>query len=201
MHDGKTLACKLLHARQHAHGVAVIERARRLVHHDRLRVLGKRAGNQNKLLLSAGDVGVHAVRQMPNADALKRLFRPLDLLAARRSEYSHVGARAHEHDVAHLVVVHRGVGLGDIGNLPRTFAHRKIAQILAVYANDSLIIAVQAQDAAKQRRLAHTIGPEHVHEHAVRNARIHVAQHLMFPVGEAHMFDIYTQILRSLVMR
>ncbi len=42
---------------------------------------------------------------------------------------------------------------------------------------------------------------EHVHEHAVRNARIHVAQHLMFPVGEAHMFDIYTQILRSLVMR
>ena len=93
------------------------------------------------------------------------------------------------------------MGLGDIGNLPRALAHRKIAQILAVYANDSLIIAVQAQDAAKQRRLAHAVGPEHVHEHAVRNARIHVAQHLMFPVGEAHMFDIYTQILRSLVMR
>ena len=99
-------ARELAHGGQYAHGVAVIERARRLVHDDGARVLRDGARDEHELLLAAGDLRVGAVAQVRDADALERVPRLVHLAALRRAEQAHAAAGAHEHHVEHLVVVH-----------------------------------------------------------------------------------------------
>ena len=70
-HDGQSLARQLANAREHAYGIAVVKRARGLVHDDGLRFLGDGARDEHELLLAARDLRVGAVSQLFDANALE----------------------------------------------------------------------------------------------------------------------------------
>ena len=187
LHDGESLAGQLPHAGQHTHGVAVIERARGLVHDDGLGVLGQCPGNEHELLLAAGDLRVGAMGQVLDADAGQRLVGTLQLGFPGRGEHLQVVSRGHEHHVDHFVVVHRRVRLGNVGDLAGALAHRKRTQILPVHQNRAAIVRGKPQDAAEQGGFAHAVGPEHVHEAPIGNGERKVVQNLAASVGEAQV--------------
>ena len=187
LHDGESLAGELPHAGEHAHGVAVIESARGLIHDDGLGVLGQRPGNEHELLLAAGDLRIGAMGQVLDADAGQRLVGSPQLGLAGRGEHLQVVAAGHEHHIDHFVVVHWRMRLGNVGDLAGALAHRKRAQILSVHQNRAAVVRGKPQDAAEQGGLAHAVGPEHVHEAPIGNGKREVVQNLAASVGEAQV--------------
>ena len=139
--------------------------------------------------------------QVLDADALEGCVRPAQLRLAGRGEHLQVVSRGHEHHVDHFVVVHRGVGLGNVGDLTGTLANRKCAQILPVHQNRAVIVRGKPQDAAEQGGLAHAVGPEHVHETPIGNREREVVQNLAGSVGEAQVGHIDAHSFFFRVMR
>ena len=188
--DGEPLAGKLPHARQNAHGVAVVEGACGLVHHDGLRVLRQGSGNERHLLLAARDLGIGAMRQMGDADLVERLHRAVLVGLARVVEQTQVGSGAHEHDVDDLVVVDARMRLRDVGDELGALADGHLPQVAPVDQDLAGVVGVEAQDAAEKRRLAHAVGTQHVDKRAVGNGEADVVQDLARTVGKAQMLDL-----------
>ena len=84
--------------------VAEIERRRRLVEQQDVRLLGERAGNDDALLLAARERGETAALQGERAGGRERLARDGQVARALELERAEVGIAAHQGDLEHGVV-------------------------------------------------------------------------------------------------
>ena len=180
--DGEALAGQLANAAQHAHGVAIVERRSGLVHDDGVRVLRQRPGDKHQLLLATGDSRRRAMRQAGYAHALESLPSALHLVGARNPKGARLRSGAHKHHVEHAVVIHGLVRLRNVGYRAGTLAHAHLAQVAPVDSDRAGIAVLKAEHAAKQRRLARSVGTQYVDQAAVWKVKVNVPQHVIGPL-------------------
>ena len=130
---GIALCRQTAHHLQYPQLVAVVQRRGGLVHHQHLRLLRQRTGDQHQLLLAAGEMGEVPLPQMGRAHLLQRLVRLPYLGRARLLEGVQLTGRAHQHRVQHRVAEGGRVDLGDVGDASGPLTGRQGREILTVH--------------------------------------------------------------------
>ena len=151
-HDGRGVS--MSGAQRHAQVCvgAVVECAGRVVQQQNFRVAGQRAGDQQALPLSAGQV--RALRVQVRVQSVRQLQQIRRLRVVNRPVYALLGNLASQHDV--LV---RGVGVHHVG-LERNAEHAvqrlggNLLDVHAVDQNFALVHVVEAHQQKQNRALA-----------------------------------------------
>ena len=184
---GIAVPAQVLHDGQDGKLIAVIERGRRLVHQQDLRLLRKRAGNVHKLLFAAGQRIERAIRKLPDPEPVKGFpCRPF-LRPARRTERGQRVRRAHQHRVAHGEAERHPVRLRDIGDAVRALARGERACVRPVDHDRAGIALLFAQDAAEQGRFADAVRSEDRKQLAGRGVECDARKHRRFLICKAEI--------------
>src|SRR5690606_16702977 len=167
---------------QHVHDgelVAQVESGGRLVEeHDRS-VLGDHPGDLDELALPAGQVGVAAVGEPGDPQALERGVHPfLDRVRAGRRP------GAHGDDVAHPQLVGGVAVLGHVGQHAGEPAGSHPVQVRPSVADRAGGGDAGPGDGGEQARLAGTVGPDETEQGAGRDDGAHRCEERAAPVGD-----------------
>src|SRR5262245_15897811 len=173
--------------------VAEVEARGRLVEHDELRLLSKRACEQNELTLAARNHGVRPVAQMLDAEAYERLSRHLAVMRRWPAEQVAVRGAPHQHDRLDREREGRRVQLRHVSNAARSLADRIGRERPTLDLRLAGKRPDQPEQRLQQRGLAAAIRPEQRQHLALRERHVEPASDHAVTVadgevmaGEAH---------------
>ena len=155
---------QLTHPLQHPQLVAVIQRGCGLVHHQNIRPLAQGAGDENQLLLAAGQGGEVPLRQLCHAHLLQRIHGMLFHPRRGRAERRQLPGQTHQRGVQHRIAEGGTVDLRDIGDVLRRLPPGQRAHVPAVQLDGAGIVRQSSQQTAEQRALARAVGAQHREE-------------------------------------
>ena len=168
---------------EHAHRGAGVQGARRLVAQHDLGVVGKRAGNGDALLLTAGELAGIVALFVSQAHQLEKLARTLGAVGLRHTAMHLEG----EHDVGqHRTLLEQAEVLEN-----HTDGRAQVEQLLAAVTRDVLTVdddatrrgALQQVDAAHKRGLARARRTDDAEDIAVVDGEVYVMQDMVRVVG------------------
>ncbi|GAB2817508.1 hypothetical protein GCM10027073_56570 [Streptomyces chlorus] len=134
------------------------------VQHQHLRLLSERAGDQDPLLLTAGEREESAVGQMTGADSLQGGATRPPVLVGGTGHRLLVRQPAHGHDLGHGEVELRGRFLRQGGEPTRAFTRVHGQQVVAAETDRAGRGTQGPVDAPQQGRLTTPVGPDEPHE-------------------------------------
>ena len=155
-----------------------------LVHEVDLGVLDERTGEEDALLLAAGELADLAAGELGHADLLERLPRGRAILGARPPHPAEPPVPAHQHDVedARREVPVDAAALRHVGDelallRVRPPVHERLPGGRLHHP----------EDRPHQRRLAGPVGADDRHQHALRHLEVDVPEHRLLAVGNGQI--------------
>ena len=149
-----------LHAAQHPQLVAVVQRGRGFVHHQNVRLLAQRPGNEHQLLLTAGQLRKAAGGQLRHAQLLQRGHGPPLLLRGGSAERRQLTGQPHQRRVQHGIAEGGAVYLRDVGNMSRQRPLTQCPGVPAVQQNGAAIVRQTAEDTTEQGAFPRAVGSQ-----------------------------------------
>ncbi len=170
--------------------VAEVETRRRLVHHEEVRLLRKRPGDDHELPLSSGELRIRTVREMLDGKTAQRAQCDRLVLLGDHREPVDVRRAAHQDDVGDGEGKRRRVCLRDVRDPAGQLALAHPEHAVTVHRDAARERLRKTEDVLENRRLAAAVRPEHADELAALHREGRAVDDLVLVVPGAKIVDL-----------